>query len=194
MNALCLIPAILKIIFSSRRGLTRLQKLITFILDIAAILCQTSVLLIFRFYPEFDAKTGGKEVKVTEKSDMFILELALAVGLISVSYWQNFAEVRYTNVRLSRFLQEQISQFRKFNSTIYVCVSPVKIVLTFVFAYLMLPDEVQMQFGNIGKPINTSSLFLKSPKLNHNQFKVWNIYLYFCFTLFSIFTCESFSM
>lgn len=179
MNALCLVPAVLKIIFSSRRNLTRLQKLITFILDVAAILCQTSVLIIFKFYPEFDSKTAlgfgrRQRVLVEEKTDMFLLYMALSAILVSLSYWQNYAEVRFSNLRLTRFVQTQISEIRKYNSKIYVFVSPIKVLLTFAFAYILLPNSVQKQFSNIQKPINFTMLdHFGSVKAAHlNSFKV----------------------
>lgn len=179
MNALCLVPAVLKIIFSSRRNLTRFQKLITFILDVAAILCQTSVLIIFKFYPEFDSKTAttfGRRhtVIVEEKSEMFLLYMALSAILVSLSYWQNYAEVRFSNLRLTRFVQKQISEIRKFNCKIYVFVSPIKVLLTFVFAYNFLPDSVQTQFNNLNKQINFTMIdHFGSVKASHlSTFKV----------------------
>ena len=55
MNALCLVPAVLKAVFDSKRGLTRLQRFVTLFLDLLAIALQATALILFKFVGNFDA-------------------------------------------------------------------------------------------------------------------------------------------
>ena len=48
MNALCIVPAILKVIFASTRGMTRFKRFVTFLFDIIAIVCQLSCVVLFK--------------------------------------------------------------------------------------------------------------------------------------------------
>ncbi len=48
MNALCIVPAILKVIFASTRGMTRFKRFVTFLFDIIAIVCQLGCVVLFK--------------------------------------------------------------------------------------------------------------------------------------------------
>ena len=48
MDALCIVPAILKVIFASTRGMTRFKRFVTFLFDIIAIVCQLSCVVLFK--------------------------------------------------------------------------------------------------------------------------------------------------
>lgn len=152
MNSLCILPAILKIIFSSRRGMTRLKKFTTFLLDIASIACQSTIFFVFKMSAQFDSKPFEKVAK--EKDEFFMIYLVISALLISFSYWENFSEVRYSTNRATLFIQSQINELRKYNAKIYLFVTPVKIFLIFVFSYLLMPKSVQQQYKNFNVRFN----------------------------------------
>jgi chitin synthase len=167
MNGLCIVPAILRIFFTSCRGMNRIQKLGAYLLDFLAILCQLSVLVVFRVYGDFDKKPlplnhNADSISIAEsqqvpKDDMFFVYVIVSAVLISLSYWQNFTEVRFSTNRITMFLQRQINELRKHNSKIYMIVSPTKVVLMFFFAYALMPEQVQNQFSQFDKQLNFTS-------------------------------------
>ncbi|CAF0706559.1 unnamed protein product [Brachionus calyciflorus] len=165
MNSLCIIPAILKILFSSRRGMTRFKKFITFILDLIAILFQTTIIFIFKMAPDFDSKPFGK---ITEKDDLFYVYIVISAFLVSLSYWENFAEVRYSTNRFIVFIQNNIHEHRKYNAKIYTFITPLKIILIFIFSYAFLSKDAKKQFSNLNKPLNSSALSMFDSK--HGDF------------------------
>ncbi len=154
MNALCFLPAVLKIIFTSHRGITRFKKSVTYFLDILAILCQASLPFVFKFVENFDGKNGESKTKDTS----FYIYLTLSSLLISLSYWENFTQVRFSSNKFTQFIQDQINELRKYNAKIYLIVSPIKVFLLFFFGYVFLPTNVQNQYFNFNKRINQTSI------------------------------------
>jgi chitin synthase len=104
----------------------------------------------------FDQQRGGASAAslAKEKDDMFFVYVIISALLISLSYWQNFTEVRFSTNRLTIFLQKQINELRKHNSKIYMIVSPIKVLLIFFFAYALVPEQVQSQFSQFDKKLN----------------------------------------
>ena len=149
LNAVCLVPAVLKIFYSSRRDMTRFKKFITVILDILAVLAQISVWFIFKLfnYKHVPRKDASGDIN-------FLVLVALSTFLISLGWWQNFSEVRFTSNRFTLFIQRQISSLRKYNSQIYVLITPIKIGFIFLFTYILLPKHYQAQFLNVNKHVN----------------------------------------
>lgn len=102
-----------------------------------------------------------------------MFHMALSAILVSLSYWENYSEVAYSNNRISLFIQEQIHQLRKFSHKIYLIVTPVKILLVFVFSYSLLPKEVQKEYSNFSKKMNISSM-----NVLHSEFAREDIFFY----------------
>lgn len=146
MSTVCIVPSVLKVIFSSHRGMTRLKKFVNFILDILAILAQASVWIVFIFVENFDTKSA--------KKSNFELFLVISTVLISLGWWENFAQVRFTTNRVSFFIQNQINQLRKHNAKIYCLTNFVKIICTFVFSYFILGKNDQQNYWNFKKELN----------------------------------------
>jgi hypothetical protein len=147
MGSVCFVPALLKVIFSSHRGMTRFKKFITFLADLLAIVCQASVWLIFVFVKNFDSK---KQLKTNH----FELYLVVSTLLISLGWWENFAQVRFTTNRVSYFIQNKINELRKYNAKIYLLANACKIVCTFLFTYVMMSKNMQDQYPNFRNEIN----------------------------------------
>ncbi len=146
--------------------MNRIQKFGAYVLDFLAILCQLTVLVLFRIYGDFDKKPLPPnqnsdsilaESQQVPKDEMFYVYVILSAMLISLSYWQNFTEVRFSSNRITMFLQAQINELRKHNSKIYMIVSPIKVVLIFFFAYVLMPEQVQSQFSQFDKQLNFTS-------------------------------------
>jgi hypothetical protein len=193
MGGVCIVPSILKVIFSSHRGMTRFKKMITFIFDILAIVCQASVWVVFIFVKNFD---NG----LPKKND-FELFLILSTSLISLGWWENFAQVRFTTNRVSYFIQNQINELRKYNAKIYLLVNAAKIVCTFMFSYVMMTKNMQEQYINFKNQINftankdlllTANLNLESKKLIEEDVFFKNATVYFPFMLHVISTAVCF--
>lgn len=155
MNAVCLIPAILKILFSSRRGMTRLQKFLVFILDVVSLLCQSSIWFIF-YSQSFYYKANPSSDPKMRPDGNFIGYVIASTILISLGWWETYAEVRFSTNRLTIFVQNQINDLRKHRHKIYVFLSPLKVFLTFLFGYLLLPPNLQQQYMNFGISLSTN--------------------------------------
>ena len=170
MNGLCFIPAILKIFFTVRRGMSRLAKLAVYVLDLLSIVCQATIFFVFKAYSnvdrkpsasasdsvEFSSASTSSDVVSNEKDDFFIAYSIISAFLISLSYWQNFTEVRFSTNRITMFLQAQINELRKHNAKIYMIISPIKVLLIFFFAYALVPEQVQNKFGEFSNNLNTT--------------------------------------
>jgi chitin synthase len=155
INAICLIPGVLKMIFSSRRGMTRLKKLMTLIFDTLAILAQFSVWFIFSLVDNIGLRSSDEKLKGTHlQNDYFNFHLILSTLLISLSWWENYSQVRYSTNKITLFIQSQINELRKHNARIYLLVNPIKIALMFLFSYALMPVRLQAQFVNVGKRSN----------------------------------------
>ena len=191
MGSMCIVPSMLKVIFSSHRGMTRFKKLITFLLDILAILAQASVWLVFLFVKNFDK---------SEKKKDFELFLVLSTVLVSLGWWENFAQVRFTTNRISYFIQNQINELRKYNAKIYLVTNAAKIVCTFLFSYVMMNKNMKEQFYNFKNQINftqskdlvlMANLNLENKKLVEEDlfFKNATVYLPFVLHVISTAIC-----
>ena len=95
-----------------------------------------------------------------KKSDnsYFVVHVPIACVLISLGYWENYAQVTYSSNRAVVFIQTRIAELRKHNAKIYLLMSPLKIALLFAFNYLLLPRHVQSQFVNVGRRFNFTQL------------------------------------
>ena len=162
MNAMCITPAILKLFFSSKRGMTRFKKFITFIFDLVAILSQLSIIFIFKSVPAFDANPVNKDA---EKNKFFYVYIFLSAFLVSFSYWENFTEVRYSTNKVILFIQKNIHEHRKYNAKLYAFITPVKIFLIFALSYFFLPKSTRKQFFNFNKSLNFSDLSMLDPEI-----------------------------
>jgi chitin synthase len=155
INAICLIPGVLKIIFSTRRNMTRFKKFTTFVFDTLAIIAQFSVWFIFSLVDNIGLRNGDEKLKGTHvQNDYFNLHLILSTFLISLSWWENFSQVRYSTNKITLFIQSQINELRKHNARIYLLVNPIKIALMFLFSYMLMPAHLQAQYANVGKRTN----------------------------------------
>ena len=157
MNALCIVPAILKVIFASTRGMTRLKRFVTFVFDIVAIVCQLSVVVLFKTILAEQRTAQEQLSKPPQKEldeNMLLIHMGVASLLVSLSYWENFAQVRYTTNKAVLFMQDQINDFRRHNAKIYLLVSPIKVVLMFTFAYAFIPKSVEEQMSFFSKRAN----------------------------------------
>ena len=157
MNSLCIIPAILKIIFTSHRGMTRFKRFVIFIMDIVAIICQLSICVLFKtIYNETKSQHASSQQNQNPSLDenMLLLYMGLSSLLVSLSYWENFAQVKYSSNRAVLFVQDQINELRRHQAKIYLLVSPIKVVLMFTFAYAFMSKSVEEQFSLFSKRFN----------------------------------------
>jgi hypothetical protein len=112
MSAVCFVPGILKIIFGSRRGQTHFKKMCIVIVDFLAILAQASIWFIFIMASNafssnenslssiinFNAMTKELFSHISTNSSgssstSFIISLVTSTCLISLGWWENFAQV-----------------------------------------------------------------------------------------------------
>ena len=78
MSSVCLIPAMLKTIFSSRRGQTELKKMFIIAVDVIAVVLQFSMWIIFLVVKGFDSKVE------LDGGDFFVFNLIVSTTLISL--------------------------------------------------------------------------------------------------------------
>ncbi len=169
MNALCIVPAILKVIFASTRGMTRLKRFVTFVFDIVAIVCQLSVVVLFKTILA-EQRSAQEQLSKPQKEvdeNMLLIHMGVASLLVSLSYWENFAQVRYTTNKAVLFVQDQINDFRRHNAKIYLLVSPIKVVLMFTFAYAFIPKSVEEQMSFFSKRVNFTQQWSTSNDQQH---------------------------
>jgi hypothetical protein len=156
LNTVCLIPAIFKMAFSSKRGMTRLKASIIVLFDLIAILCQLGVCFIF-LIRKFDYKTKSSQFNREQPDRFFILYVVGSTLLISLGWWETFAAVRFSTNRVTVFVQTQINELRKHRSKVYILISPIKIALIYLFGYLLLPTKLQMQYAFFDNIMNMTS-------------------------------------
>lgn len=188
MNAVCIVPAILKLIFSSRRDMTRLKKFVSVLLDIVAILCQLSVFGIVKYDGFFYKQKSIDKIQ----SNWFLLQVILSTLLISLGWWENYTEVRFSTNRFTIFIQNQINDLRKHRAKVYLLVSPVKIVLIFLFGYLLLPAELQKDYSKFNLPVNeTLKLVVKKEDIFlHNTGFYWPVVVHIISSAICFFTAR----
>lgn len=78
MSSVCLVPAILKTIFTSRRGQNELKKMFIIALDVIAVVMQFAMWIIFLVVKGFDSKV------VLEDEHFFVVNLIVSITLISL--------------------------------------------------------------------------------------------------------------
>jgi len=160
MSCVSLVPGVLKVIFSSRRDQTEFQRFLTISMDIVAVLLQISVWVVFFAVKKFDGHF------TTESPNLaFVFNLILSTCLISLGQWENFTQVKYTSNRLSFFIQTQISDLRRHNAKIYLCVNAVKICVTFLFSYLLMSTGLKHEFKRFNEVLNLSEVKLGAYRL-----------------------------
>jgi chitin synthase len=144
MNAICFGPGLLKAFFSIDRGITRCKAFTILVVDVFAIFCQCSVWFVFQV-PDFGLtrKDQDLDIHFHNKNIEFLLYVTASTLLISVSSWQNFAQVTFSTNRLNRFIQNQLNALRKHSAKIYLVANPMKICLIFVFSFLLLDRQVK---------------------------------------------------
>ena len=150
MNAICVIPAVLKLVFSSRRGQNHMEMMFTVVMDIVAILLQVSVWFVFISVDEFDAGVTEQ----LKESKVLLVNLIMATGLISLGFWENFTQVKYTSNRISFFIQTQIADLRKHNAKIYLVVNAFKVVGTYLFSYFLMNSSQKEHFKQFSTQVN----------------------------------------
>ena len=148
MNVTCVIPLVFKIVFASSRGLTRVKKIVILSLDLFAITCQATIWFISNKEP-FNNTTKTKDFP------LFVIASTL---LMSLGWWETYSEMRFTSNRFFMFIQNQISDLRKYRSKIYVFINPLKIILTFFIGYLLLPHPLKTEYWNFSKSINLTAI------------------------------------
>ena len=130
MNGVCLIPALLNI-FSSHRGLNRTMKMLTWLTDIAAVLMQLCVCLI---------------PYLLETQEKFSTELRwqlpLSLFLISLGYWESFAEIRVPQQSSFQWFYHGMRLMKKTRPKIYVTASLLKIIVLITTAVHLLPKSI----------------------------------------------------
>jgi len=160
MSGVCLVPGILKIIFSSRRDHTGFQKFLTIIMDIVAVILQLTLWVVFLVVNKFDANYDIKSPDL-----QLVFNIILATLLISLGQWENFTQVKYTSNRISFFIQSQISDLRKHNAKIYLCVNAIKVACTFLFSYLLMDTNLKREFKKFNMVLNMSQVKLDTFKI-----------------------------
>jgi hypothetical protein len=164
MNTICIIPLILKVIFSSTRGITRFKKFVILILDILAITCQASIWFLCN-KKAYNYKVNTDGLRKMQPDVNFPFYLIASTVLMSMGWWETYSEMRFSSSRFFKFIQNQIGDLRKNRSKIYVFISPLKIVLTFVFGYLLLPVKLKAQYEYFGDSLSTNATFIQNPVL-----------------------------
>lgn len=125
LNGVCIIPAFLNL-FSSHHNHNQLLKILTYLTDIASIFMQLSVF----FIPYI--------VKTTEQTSTDLRwQLPLTVFLISIGYWESFAELNF-----SKWFQHNIKLLRKTRPKVYVTASLLKIFILVISAVYFLPKTI----------------------------------------------------
>lgn len=157
MNATCILPLIFKIIFASSRGLTRLKKIVILTLDILAIACQASIWFICN-KSYYNQKVNSNFQKMQPDS-YFPLYVIASTLLMSLGWWETYAEMRFSTNKFFMFIQNQISDLRKYRSKIYVFINPMKIVLIFAFGYALLPRILRNQYMNFNMSMSSNITF-----------------------------------
>jgi chitin synthase len=130
LNGVCIVPAVLNL-FSPYRGLNRTMKILTFFIDIICVFMQ----LCACFIPFI--------LSQTEKlPNEFQWQLPLALLLISVGYWESFAETRLSKQRFLKWFQHGIRALKKTRPKIYVTASLLKICVLIISAIWFLPKSI----------------------------------------------------
>ena len=76
---------------------------------------------------------------------------------MSLGWWETYSEMRFTSNRFFMFIQNQISDLRKYRSKIYVFINPLKIILTFIIGYLLLPKHLKIEYMNFSQSTNSTT-------------------------------------
>lgn len=130
LNGVCMVPAILNI-GSSHRGMNRSLKLLTRLTDIASIFMQLSVCFI-----PFILET--RESVPNELR----WQLPLALFLVSLGYWESFAEIRRSKQSFLQWFYHGIRLMKKTRAKIYVTASLMKILILITAAVHLLPKSI----------------------------------------------------
>lgn len=112
--------------FSSHRGDNQLLKILTFITDIASIFMQLSVC----FIPYI--------LKTNERISIELRwQLPLSLFLISLGYWESFAEIKSF-----KWLRYNIKLLKKARPKVYITASLLKIIVLITSAIYFLPKTI----------------------------------------------------
>jgi hypothetical protein len=130
MNGVCIVPSILNL-FSSHHGSNQVLKLLTFITDIAALLMQLSICFIPYLLPT-----------TAKVSSELRWQLPLALFLISLGYWESFAEIHISKNHFFKLLQHNVRLLKKTRPKVYVSASLLKIIVLIASAIYFLPKSI----------------------------------------------------
>lgn len=130
LNGVCIIPAILNL-FSSHRSHNRTMKGLIFCTDICSVLMQLSVCFIPFILPNKD-----------RSSSQFQWQLPLALFLISLGYWESFAETQVSKQKFFKWFQHGIRALRKTRPKVYITASLLKLFVLIASAIYFLPKSI----------------------------------------------------
>ncbi|GAB1605132.1 chitin synthase chs-2-like, partial [Argonauta hians] len=200
MNAVCQIPAILRL-FATKRSEDKRRKIITIIFDFFAVLMQLTAIVVALTSMSTsckqdkhhttqasnvvgidNGKNGAKQT--TDIPAPQTWEIPVALILISVKWWENFFDKSIKIGRREFCVKEYKDSLYRVRVKAYILVSAWKIGLTFGFAFLLIPNLslVSKAFGtllhkevynctNTTLPAVTTLSFLQSTVTTNNTFQ-----------------------
>ena len=127
MCATCQVPALLKLLLTKGQ-----RSVLTIIVDILAVLMQASLFFLMTRY-----STRDRTVLTTAVD---LLQIAAAVLLISLRYWENFVDRDIGAISITSFK----INLRLGRCKTYIFASLWKIGLTLAFAYILVPNMTPM--------------------------------------------------
>lgn len=132
MNGVCIVPAFLNI-FSSHRHLNKTMKTLTWLSDIATVLMQLSI-----FFIPYMVETKAPNPTSIR------WQLPLALCLISLGYWESFAEIRPSKQHFMQWFHHGIRMMKKTRPKIYITASLVKMIVLILIAFHFSPDSINI--------------------------------------------------
>ncbi|GFR89942.1 chitin synthase [Elysia marginata] len=164
MNALCSIPAILRL-FATKRSEDPRRRLITILLDILALLMQLSAYVIVLASMKSECvKSSSKDTEgplkeaeedhgpnMTYSLSNMSWEIPLSLLLISVKWWENFCDKDISVSCLHIPVKMYKDSLHHVRVKCYILVSLWKIGVTFGLAFLLVPNLAMIQdaFGDL---------------------------------------------
>jgi hypothetical protein len=107
------------------------MKTLTFVIDIGSVLMQLSVFCI-----PFILQT-------TEKfSNALRWQLPLSLFLISLGYWESFAEIKFSKHHFFKWFQHSVKLLKKTRPKVYITASLLKIIVLITTAIYFLPKTI----------------------------------------------------